>query len=714
MADNQDLIDYFSKLPDGERKGPASEATLQKLFEVMSGTKGLGQTLKEDKKNMEESIKTLKKKTEAEDDAIDTLNDFVYTLRKNHRGLYTLGVGMSGLASQVIDLRAGVGDFANTIDEMADKSGNQYIKIVTAAFKKLAYMVDVQVDNFKTMSEVGIQFSEGLFTTRELALRAGLTLDTFSNAVATSADTLAILGGSVRAGTERFSSISNMLQKDFRVQAAGLGMTFEETTGLLTDYLDIQTTIGRSQFLTNRELNAGAQEFIMQLDTLSAITGKQRKMIAEQVKQDMLETRIQGILQSLEGSMVPGVQEILGSLQGLPAETRNAFKELIGTGGVPLSAFAQSLVRLNPEIASFARRVSFGQGSVEEFEQVIRNTAQRSQNLGPNFQRLGALVSVASENQLAANVELFRFTKFGEQRNQIEQQQAQAMKATSNQILDLKNSLKDIQNFFITALLPVLKVIGFVFGNVAKMANALTGGLGQTGEGVSKFVGQLGASVIAIGTLIGAVKLASLAFGRIGGVLGKILPFAGGGGTAAAVGATKALGAAGPAVAKGGAFAGLGIGALLGLSGAGAGLGIAAIGKGLQTFNNVDGKNLSDVAEATQKMVMAMVSGVSNGGTLAQGVAGLRSYAKSMSQALDDLDKDKLSLYTTKLEELAGAFREVNTSMSGAISSSGKTNKDKLDTISTILQEIKMVMEDVATTNKNISRKTSNTNVYNT
>ncbi len=313
MADNQDLIDYFSKLPEGERKGPASEATLQKLFEVMSGTKGLGQTLKEDKKNMEESIKTLKKKTEAEDDAIDTLNDFVYTLRKNHRGLYTLGVGMSGLASQVIDLRAGVGDFANTIDEMADKSGNQYIKIVTAAFKKLAYMVDVQVDNFKTMSEVGIQFSEGLFTTRELALRAGLTLDAFSNAVATSADTLAILGGSVRAGTERFSSISNMLQKDFRVQAAGLGMTFEETTGLLTDYLDIQTTIGRSQFMTNRQLNAGAQEFIMQLDTLSAITGKQRKMIAEQVKQDMMETRIQGILQSLEGSMVPGVQEILGS-----------------------------------------------------------------------------------------------------------------------------------------------------------------------------------------------------------------------------------------------------------------------------------------------------------------------------------------------------------------------------------------------------------------
>ena len=714
MADNQDLIEYFKKLPEGERKGPASEATLQKLLEAYTGIKGLGSTLKEDKKNMDESIKVLKKKTEAEDDATDTLNDFVYTLRKNHRGLYTLGVGMSGLASQVVDLRAGVGDFAQTLDEMADKSGNQYVKLFTAAFTKLAIMVDAQVDNFKQMSEVGIQFSDGLFTTRELALNAGLTLDAFSNAVATSADTLAILGGSVRAGTERFSSISNMLQKDFRVQAAGLGMTFEETTGLLTDYLDIQTSIGRSQSMTNRELNTGAQDFILQLDRLSAITGKQRKMIAEQVKQDMMETRIQGILQSLESSMVPGVQEILGSLQGLPAETQNAFKELIGTGGVPLSDFAQSLVRLNPEIAGFARRVSFGQGSVAEFEQIIRQTAQRSQNLGPEFQRLGALLSEGSTNQLAANVQLFRFTKFGEKRNDIEQQQIKAMQDTQNQILDLKNSLKDIQNFFLTALLPVLEGVAFVFGNLAKFAHTLTGGLATSGEGISKFVGQLGASVIAIGGLIGAVKLASLAFGRIGGVLGKIIPFAGGGGGAALAGTTKALGAAGPAVAKGGAFAGLGIGALLGLSGAGAGLGIAAIGKGLQTFNNVDGKNLSDVASATKDLIAALVSGVANPGDLATAVSGMKTYAKSMSEALDDLDKDKLSVYTTKLEELAGAFREMNTNMSGAITSSGRSNTDKLDGISTLLAEIKLVMEDVANSNKNISRKTSNSNVYNT
>ena len=179
--------------------------------------------------------------------------------------------------------------------------------------------------------------------------------------------------------------------------------------------LEIQTTIGRAQNMTNRELNAGAQDFIMNLDQLSAITGKQRKQIADAVKADMMEKRIKGIMQSLESSMVPGVQEILGSLQGLPQQTQDAFKELIGTGGVPISDFAKSLVRLNPQIAMFARQVSFGNGSVEQFESIIRQTAGISQNLGAGFQRQGALLDVLGNQTLAANVELFQFTKFGAQ-----------------------------------------------------------------------------------------------------------------------------------------------------------------------------------------------------------------------------------------------------------------------------------------------------------
>ena len=402
------------------------------------------------------------------------------------------------------------------------------------------------------------------------------------------------------------------------------------------------------------------------------------------------------------------------AMSSLPPSMQEGFKVLIGTAGVPIGDMAESLVRLNPNLMEFFRRVANGQGTVAEFEAIVRQTANRSQALGSSFQSQGRLLSTLGINTLEANVQMFDQTKFGLQRNKVEKQQTEAMKAMSNQIIGFKDSLKDIQNFLITALMPALKVLGFVLGGIAKLVSGLTAGLINSENAVVSFVGSLGAAVLALGALKVAAGALRLAFSGVGGIMSKFMPTLGGGGATKAVVGASALSKAGPAVAKGGAFAGLGIGALLGLSGAGAGLGIAAIGKGLQTFNNVDGKNLSEVADATKKMVMAMVSGVANGGDLAQGVSGLRTYAKSMSQALDDLDKDKLSLYTTKLEELAGAFREVNTSMSGAITTSGRTNQDKLDGISTLLAEIKLVMEDVANSNKNISRKTSNSNVYNT
>lgn len=708
--EDQKLYDYLSQLDGrGAERGPASEATLRLLAKHM-GVKGIGAGPSKSPAEVKKE-KVVEKEAKQIEEVTDQLSEWEFELRRNQRGMYSLWTGTKMFSSQLMSGSMSVEGFASTLTTMADVTGNVYLYMLMKSVEQLAKLIDTQVDNFKQLSEVGIQFSDGLFTTRELALRASLSLDAFSNALGKSADTLALLGGSVRGGTERFTDISRLLQGEFRSTANGLGMTFEETTDLLTDYLEIQTTIGRAQNMTNRELNAGAQDFIMNLDQLSAITGKQRKQIADAVKADMMEKRIKGIMQSLESSMVPGVQEILGSLQGLPQQTQDAFKELIGTGGVPISDFAKSLVRLNPQIAMFARQVSFGNGSVEQFESIIRQTAGISQNLGAGFQRQGALLDVLGNQTLAANVELFQFTKFGAQRNQVEEFQAKAIKATSNQILGFKDAFKDIQNFAITVLLPVLQVLGTALGFVANGLNGLLAPLINSENAAAKFAGTVLAGAGAMGVLMLATKLLGKSFGLLGGLMGKLIPSFGGG---AAMGGMKALGSAGPAVAKGGLFAGLGLGALLGIGGAGAGLGIAAIGKGLQTFNNVDGKNLSDVASATKDLITALVSGVANPVDLATAVSGMKTYAKSMSEALDDLDKDKLSVYTTKLEELAGAFREVNTSMSGAITSSGRSNTDKLDGISTLLAEIKLVMEDVANSNKNISRKTSNSNVYNT
>ena len=570
MADDIDrLIKYFEGLPENEKTGPASEKTLKDLLNHFQGRSPKG---RQEKKDAEDTAKSNKKSAKEILTITQRLREYEADKFKENRVFYSLFTGAKMFGNQLLEGRASLTGFGNTVVEMADLIGNKYLFGLAKSFQVLSKIVDQQIDNFKQLSEIGIQFSDGLFTTREQALRAGISLDAFSSAIGSSADTLALLGGSVRGGTERFASISKLLQGQFRSSANGLGMTFEETTGYLTDYLEIQTLIGQAQTMTNKQLNAGAQDFILNLDQLSAITGKQRKQIADAVKQDMMEKRIQGIMQSLESSMVPGVQEILGSLQGLPQQTQDAFKELIGTGGVPISDFAKSLVRLNPNISTFAKQVSLGNGSVEGFEAIIRQTAQRSQNLGSGFQRQGALLDVLGNQTLAANVELFRFTKFGAQRNQVEAQQQKAIKDISNQIIGFKDALKDVTNALMYILMPFLKGLAIVLGFVSKSLNSLFGSIQESDSALKQLGAGAGTLVLGFGALYTVTKLMTGSFKLLSGLFSRMLPTFGGGG--AAVAGTKALGAAGPAVAKGGLFAGAGIGALLGLSGAGAGLGI--------------------------------------------------------------------------------------------------------------------------------------------
>ena len=66
MADNQDLIDYFEGLPNTEKQGPASEATLRALLDHFTGRSSSSGPSK-DKKIQQDVNKAKKEETEEKD-----------------------------------------------------------------------------------------------------------------------------------------------------------------------------------------------------------------------------------------------------------------------------------------------------------------------------------------------------------------------------------------------------------------------------------------------------------------------------------------------------------------------------------------------------------------------------------------------------------------------------------------------------------------------
>jgi hypothetical protein len=196
----------------------------------------------------------------------------------------------------------------------------------------------------------------------------------------------------------------------------------------------------------------------------------------------------------------------------------------------------------------------------------------------------------------------------------------------------------------------------------------------------------------------------------------NILKSAGAGGGSVLSGAAKgisAFAAMGPKILIG---AGI-IAGVVAILGAGVGLGALAAGKGLQSlaeglnsFQNVDGEKLKDIASATGKLSLAMAQ--MGSGALKGGVSGFvgkifgggsENFAKNLNKALDELDKSKIDMYATSIENLGNAMTNLRGGMTGTMTTTASATGDKLDQLNNTMEQILMAMSD----NNRYSRITS-------
>ena len=257
----------------------ASEATLVALAKVMGAkVKGTdGQT---------------KKLAEALENVTDSSDSFGDSLRNLGRGIMQWGGMLTNSGTRL-------SDFGDAI-EASTRDSNIAFQALGTTIRLLMDELTKQIAMFHELSGAGLQFSGSLVRYREMAITAGVGLDVFKDAVASSSDILALFGGSVTAGAKRFANISGIIQKEFGPAMNRLGIAFETQIEYLGDYLDIQTRMGRSQTMTDRQLADGTTNYILQLDQLATITGKHRKLISEQLKQDISSKRLAGLFQALE------------------------------------------------------------------------------------------------------------------------------------------------------------------------------------------------------------------------------------------------------------------------------------------------------------------------------------------------------------------------------------------------------------------------------
>lgn len=162
----------------------------------------------------------------------------------------------------------------------------QELAIVGAAGQEKADAVTGRPEGsnrtFDVITDLANQF--GIVSSRDLPK--------FAQMISQSSESLAKFGGTVYDGMKAFGSLANSVQNTgLQNEFLNMGMTVDSINKGLAGYLKMQTLAAAGQMKTQQELNAGAGEYLRNLDMLSKLTGKNVEQVQKEQEDALLDEK---------------------------------------------------------------------------------------------------------------------------------------------------------------------------------------------------------------------------------------------------------------------------------------------------------------------------------------------------------------------------------------------------------------------------------------
>ena len=438
--------------------------------------------------------------------------------------------------------------------------------LVGGSLQLLIGVVDNNIATFREMSQVGVDFGDSIFGAKLAATQAGLSLETFQGVVSQNSQGLALFAGSAGEGAKRFAQISGQIQKEFGPKFSKLGMTMEETAEFTADYIEMQTNLGRSQRMSNREVVQNAAAMTEQVDLLARVTGKRRDQIMEEIKGNQADKRLKLIFNMMDEGAKKNLNGVLTMLGDASPGMKDAIAEMVATGGVPLNAMGQDLIRLNPNLAKMSVGLKNGTVTQDEFMAEIRKTAEMADNLTDAQKEQYSLLAASGSEIGSATLEVIGLKNAGKGLSEEQVKQKEAEKSRSKEIADFERIVQESKNKIMDALITsgLFDTVATILGDFTKFLSSEDGI--KKIEGFAKSLSETFSGLLTAfkeGNLMKYVSdLIGTGLSGLGGMIGGVFSKLFGGGT------EKQEGPPGTSGAQSGGGVGGGAGMFVGLDGA--------------------------------------------------------------------------------------------------------------------------------------------------
>ena len=452
----------------------ATETTLLKILAAMKKSGGSGGGGAGGAKSSEEELVDMAKATGKTTKELEEFEEQVEeTSGMLARGFGQISGMLQGLAHEFMGGATSISDFSSHITG-AISAIPIVGPVLGGVLQLLIGVVDSNIATFREMSQVGADFGNSIFGAKLAATQAGLSLETFQQVITSNSESLALFAGGASEGAKRFAQISGNIQRTFGPQFSRLGMTMEETAEYTADYLELQTRLGRSQRMNDAQLTAGVANTVLEIDKLARVTGKRRDQIMEEMKDNMADKRLKLIFNTMDESAQRNLNGVLTMMNTASPDLKDAITEMVATGGVPLNAMGQDLIRLNPNLSKMSAGLKDGSVTQEEFMAEIRKTAEMADNLtDAQKQQYSTLAAMGSEVG-SAIIEIIGMKNAGKALTDAQQAQLDAFEAREKATADFERVLQETKNKIMDALIN-----SGVFDTIATMLGDFTAWLGS-------------------------------------------------------------------------------------------------------------------------------------------------------------------------------------------------------------------------------------------
>ena len=456
---------------DGVTSNAASEATLQLLLKAISGQGGntggaQGAFDGANAKGMiganKAQVKATKQTTEATKGLGDAGKDTTGALKKLGNmasrvggmligGLTNAGASIGALGKELLmggnrlsDFSQHVTGLISTIPLLGPMLGG--------AVQSLVNFIDMSIDSFRNLSDAGIDFGGGLFEVQKMATQTSFNLETFAGALSDGSNNLAALFGGATAGARAFTNLSREMQPNIKGLNA-LGVSNEQVAEFTNDYLELQKMRGGVEGRNAKQLAAGTNQYIMQLDRLSKITGMSRKQAAEALREQMNDKRVQALLAAVDPAIKENLEGTFVALGNVGPAFKDGITELVASGGVPMSEMGESIAAMMPEVVQASKDLASGAIDQDQFTKILQESQKRAQErLAVEGQNI-ATQKTMGVTLFDSVLDLAKAGKIAGMDADARQEQLEAQQNVQRALLNFEEAIQKIRNKIFNQLL---------------------------------------------------------------------------------------------------------------------------------------------------------------------------------------------------------------------------------------------------------------------